>query len=76
MSKEVLTKAGEDVVQLLSEQLEQLKNKPADRWTINESRMLEVYNKILTVCLDREKNIPSKGAYANSSEDELMAAFE
>lgn len=74
MSNPLLQKSAEDIITLVSEQIEQLKAKPS--FGPNEARMLEIYNKIVTVCMDREKNRPTRSAFAEVSDDELSAAFE
>lgn len=70
---EILEKASEEVLTLLTSGLAELKEKNVSG--INEARILEIYNKIITVCLNREQGKVVRDETTNLTDDELESSF-
>lgn len=74
MSNLKLQVAVEDIVDLLTVGIQNLKDRPLDKWSPAEAKMLEIYNKITTACLSRDRG--DKNPLMDTSSDDLEKEFE
>jgi hypothetical protein len=72
--KELLDLAANDVVELLTKGISNLKEIPQEKWGLNEVRALEVYNKIINICLARSGD-KKTNKFEKISDEELENGF-
>lgn len=70
----LLDTATGDIIDLLTAGLDNLKKKEV--LGVNETKMLEIYNKIVTVCLQREKGKTIRDDTTDLTDEELESSFE
>lgn len=63
-----------DIVDLLTVGIQNLKDRPIEKWSPAEAKMLEIYNKITTACLSRDRG--DKNPLIDTSSDDLEKEFE
>ena len=66
--------AASDIVDLVCQGIEELKNTPADKWQDRHIKSLETYNKIVAVCLAR-KDAGEVGEFEETTDADLEASF-
>lgn len=74
MSDPRLATASKDVIELLEKGLADLKERPAEKWSLNDVRALESYSKIITVCIARDSGVKA-GKFADTSDEDLEKDF-